>query len=199
MLKQQTVPTSLGQLTVSSLTLGELRQLDALLAESVCCRAAGWLSCSSILPVIFSSCAKPTRTSTSDQLENGLTLEDFNVLFSAVLGSFRSQKGGCGGTHPGTGIADWPFSLATSLLLPDGLSGRSTGLRCGTSMSYSTYWQDYPPTHVLVAGYLLGGSRRGRRNSVQEGHGARFHELTHAVATAGGSISKRLPGIYKSG
>ena len=27
MLKQQTVPTSLGQLTVSSLTLGELRQL----------------------------------------------------------------------------------------------------------------------------------------------------------------------------
>ncbi len=33
MLKQQTIPTSLGQLTVSSLTLGELRQLDSLLAD----------------------------------------------------------------------------------------------------------------------------------------------------------------------
>jgi len=35
MLKQQTIPTSLGQLTVSSLTLGELRQLDSLFPGEV--------------------------------------------------------------------------------------------------------------------------------------------------------------------
>ena len=52
MLKQQTVPTSLGQLTVSSLTLGELRQLDSLFQEKPSTENSGLASLLRYLPVI---------------------------------------------------------------------------------------------------------------------------------------------------
>ena len=85
MLKQQVVSTSLGQLTVSSLTLGELRQLDSLFADSGSGSAAGLGSLLKYLPVISSSLRKVHQDLSLDRLENGLTLEDFNLLFSAVL------------------------------------------------------------------------------------------------------------------
>jgi len=85
MLKQQIVPTSLGQLTVSSLTLGELRQLDTIFAQSTSVVPAGVTSLLKFLPVIFGSLRKVQQDLTLEQLENGLTLEDFNALLNAML------------------------------------------------------------------------------------------------------------------
>jgi len=60
-----------------------------------------------------------------------------------------------------------------------------------------TYWKDYPPTHVLVAAYLMGDKRKtvGKTRSLTDGH---FNELTQAVSFAGGSVAKRLPHFYKT-
>jgi hypothetical protein len=85
MLKQQTVPTSLGQLTVSSLTLGELRQLDSLFQDKSSGESSGLASLLRYLPVILNAVRKVHQDLTTDQLENGLTFDDFNVLFNAVL------------------------------------------------------------------------------------------------------------------
>jgi hypothetical protein len=59
------------------------------------------------------------------------------------------------------------------------------------------YWKDYPPTHVLVAAYLMGGTKKpaGKtRHQLQ----SNFGELTQAVLFAGGSTSKKLPQFYKT-
>jgi hypothetical protein len=96
MLKQQVVSTSLGQLTVSSLTLGELRQLDSLFAESMDGTAKGLAWLLKYLPVISNSLRKVHQDFSLDRLEDGLTLEDFNALFSAVLevsGLMKSTPG----------------------------------------------------------------------------------------------------------
>ena len=85
MLKQQTVPTSLGQLTVSSLTLGELRQLDALFQEKASAENTALSSLLRYLPVILNAAKKVHQDLTVDQLENGLTFDDFTVLFNAML------------------------------------------------------------------------------------------------------------------
>lgn len=85
MLKQQTVSTALGQLTVSSLTLGELRQLDSLFHDSLTATAGGVSSLLRYLPVIFGAIRKVHQDLTLEQLENALTFDDFNALFSAVL------------------------------------------------------------------------------------------------------------------
>ena len=64
------------------------------------------------------------------------------------------------------------------------------------------YWQDYPPTHVLVAAYLMGGNKRPsnkRRGQISGGNSeSKFDELARAVSSAGGSINKKLPAIYKT-
>jgi hypothetical protein len=59
------------------------------------------------------------------------------------------------------------------------------------------YWKDYPPTHVLVGAYLMGGKRKaaGKTRNVTDGS---FNELTQAVSFAGGSITKKLPQFYKT-
>lgn len=57
------------------------------------------------------------------------------------------------------------------------------------------YWQDYPPTHVLVAAYLMGGGRRAKHIG---NHGSKLDELSHAVNTVGGSSKGRLPEVYRS-
>jgi hypothetical protein len=87
MLKQQTVPTSLGPLTVSSLTLGELRQLDQLFASAKMDAAASSNigSLLKYMPLIFTSARKVHQDLTLETLENGLTLDDFNAVFGAVL------------------------------------------------------------------------------------------------------------------
>ena len=67
------------------------------------------------------------------------------------------------------------------------------------------YWQDYPPTHVLVAAYLMGGSKgrsskrhRGNNDGDTSGNTSNnFDELAHEVAFAGGSVNKKLPDIYR--
>jgi len=59
------------------------------------------------------------------------------------------------------------------------------------------YWKDYPPTHVLVAAYLMGGKRKtaGNTQRVSDGN---FGELKLAVSLAGGSVVKKLPQCYKA-
>jgi hypothetical protein len=99
MLKQQTVPTSLGQLTVSSLTLGELRQLDSLLADSSD-SSSGLASVVRYLPVVSNSLRKVHQDISVDQLENGLTLEDFTSLFGAVLEVSGLKKSSSGEPTP---------------------------------------------------------------------------------------------------
>ena len=100
MLKQQTVPTSLGQLTVSSLTLGELRQLDSLFQEKPSAENSGFASLLRYLPVIQNAVRKVHQDLTAEQLENGLTFDDFNVLFNAVLEVSGLKKAAAGEPTP---------------------------------------------------------------------------------------------------
>ncbi|HET6842179.1 MAG TPA: hypothetical protein VFK06_10930 [Candidatus Angelobacter sp.] len=61
------------------------------------------------------------------------------------------------------------------------------------------YWQESPPTHVLVAAYLLSGSKKQRglgkpgRSPSLPG----FSELTAAVNLAGGAVKGKLPELYR--
>ena len=99
MLKQKTVSTSLGQLTVSSLTLGELRQLDVLFAEPNA-GVSGIGSLLRYLPVLSNSLRKVHQDLSPEQLEAGLTLEDFNALFGAVLEVSGLKKAAAGEASP---------------------------------------------------------------------------------------------------
>jgi hypothetical protein len=100
MLKQQTVPTSLGQLTVSSLTLGELRQLDSLFQEKPSAENSGLTSLLRYLPVLQNAVRKVHQDLTAEQLENGLTFDDFNVLFNAMLEVSGLKKAAAGEPTP---------------------------------------------------------------------------------------------------
>jgi len=59
------------------------------------------------------------------------------------------------------------------------------------------YWTNYPPTHVLVAAYLIGGNRKvaGKTQRLSDGN---FGDLKQAVFLAGGSVVKKLPHFYKA-
>ena len=85
MLKQQTVSTTLGQLTVSSLTLGELRQLDSLFRDGPAAGTGKLEPLLKYLPVVFGSVRKVHQDMSLEQLESGLTFDDFLALFGAVL------------------------------------------------------------------------------------------------------------------
>jgi len=100
MLKQQIVPTSLGQLTVSSLTLGELRHLDSIFSESASMKSSGVAALLKYLPVLFSSLRKAQQDLTIEQLESGLTLDDFNALLNAVLEVSGLKKATAGEPTP---------------------------------------------------------------------------------------------------
>jgi hypothetical protein len=100
MLKQQTVPTSLGQLTVSSLTLGELRLLDSLFQEKPSAENSGLASLLRYLPVIQNAIRKVHQDLTAEQLENGLTFDDFTVLFNAMLEVSGLKKAAAGEPTP---------------------------------------------------------------------------------------------------
>jgi hypothetical protein len=100
MLKQQTIPTSLGQLTVSSLTLGELRQLDSLFQEKPSAENSGLASLLRYLPVIQNAVRKVHQDLTAEQLENGLTFDDFDVLFNAMLEVSGLKKAAAGEPTP---------------------------------------------------------------------------------------------------
>ncbi|HET8891729.1 MAG TPA: hypothetical protein VFQ41_22720 [Candidatus Angelobacter sp.] len=59
------------------------------------------------------------------------------------------------------------------------------------------YWKDYPPTHVLVGAYLMGGKRKtaGKTQGPSDGN---CEDLKQAVSLAGGSVAKKLPQFYKT-
>lgn len=100
MLKQQTVSTALGSLTVSSLSLGELRQLDSLVHEGSTGSASGIAQLLKYLPVIFGAVRKVHQDMSLQQLEDGLTFDDFNVLFNAVLEVSGLKKAPAGEAVP---------------------------------------------------------------------------------------------------
>jgi lipid A disaccharide synthetase len=100
MLKQQTISTSMGQLTVSSLTLGELRQLDALFQEKTPADISGLASVLRYLPVILNAVRKVHQDLTAEQIENDLTFDDFNALFNAVLEVSGLKKATAGEPTP---------------------------------------------------------------------------------------------------
>jgi len=60
------------------------------------------------------------------------------------------------------------------------------------------YWQDYPPTHVLVTAYLTAGNKNRSSTRKRQSRGDKFEELTQAVATAGGGTTRKLPEVYKN-
>jgi len=59
------------------------------------------------------------------------------------------------------------------------------------------YWQECPPTHVLVAAYLLDG-RTVARGKGKRGQASGLEELATAVHIAGGGVKGKLPGRYRS-
>jgi hypothetical protein len=67
------------------------------------------------------------------------------------------------------------------------------------------YWKEHPPTHVLVAAYLMGGKKgrsSKRRHDLNHGDAkgdveTEFHDLVHQVALAGGATNRQLPDIYR--
>jgi hypothetical protein len=65
--------------------LGELRQLDALFQEKASSENAGLSSLLRYLPVILNAVRKVHQDLTTEQLESGLTFDDFTVLFNAML------------------------------------------------------------------------------------------------------------------
>jgi hypothetical protein len=52
------------------------------------------------------------------------------------------------------------------------------------------YWQDHPPTHVLVGAYLLKGQKHQRSSRGQ------LDELSRLVGSFGGLVGKKLPPAY---
>ena len=100
-----------------------------------------------------------------------------------------------GGTHAGTGIADWPF-IYGHLATATGWTLTEIGeLTLWDVSDLFGYWQENPPTHVLVAAYLgLGRSKLSRNNSRGKDS---FEELAQAVIAAGGSVNKKLPALYR--
>ena len=100
MLKQQTIHTSLGPLTVSALTLGELRQLDALFTESAAGTTGGIGALLRYMPVIYTSLRKVHQDLTLEHLESNLGLHDFNALFAALLEVSGLKKADAGEPAP---------------------------------------------------------------------------------------------------
>lgn len=96
MLKQQTVSTSLGQLTFASLNLGELRQLDALFKEAEPEEKKGITTILKYMPIVHASARKVHQDLTLEQMEAGFDLEDFNAAFDAVM-SVSGLKAGARG------------------------------------------------------------------------------------------------------
>jgi hypothetical protein len=82
---------------VSSLTLGELRQLDSLFTEAA---TPGLSSLLKYLPVISSALRKLHQDISVNDLESGLTLDDFNALLNAVLEVSGLKKSAPGESTP---------------------------------------------------------------------------------------------------
>jgi hypothetical protein len=96
MLKQQTVSTTMGPLTVSTLSVGDLRKLDSLFRETSAEPPSHIAQLLKYMPVIFGSVRKVHQDMSLEQLEDGLTLEDLVALFTATLdvsGLKRAEAG----------------------------------------------------------------------------------------------------------
>jgi hypothetical protein len=59
------------------------------------------------------------------------------------------------------------------------------------------YWKEHPPTHVLVAAYLMGGKRSSAGKTRRQAQ-SDLGDLTQAVSFAGGRLNKKLPLFYRT-
>ena len=59
------------------------------------------------------------------------------------------------------------------------------------------YWMDYQPTHVLVGAYLMNGKKSSAGKARRQGQSS-FGELAQAISFAGGSVTQKLPQLYKA-
>ena len=81
-LRTKTVPTSMGDLTLSALTLNEVEKFDELAQTLV----PGFQSGLRYLPLMISSLNRsPNQSFTIDGLKSSLTFEDFTLLFDTML------------------------------------------------------------------------------------------------------------------
>lgn len=101
----------------------------------------------------------------------------------------------------GTGIADWPLVYGHIATATGWTYHQIDQLTLWEANELFAYWQDYPPTHTLVAAYLMGGStgrtskrRPGNHNSYNADN---FDDLSRIVATAGGCVNSKLPDVYR--
>jgi len=74
--------------------------LDALFQSKASDEISGLSSLLRYLPVILNSVRKVHQDLTTEQLENGLTFDDFNVLFNAVLEVSGLKKAAAGEPTP---------------------------------------------------------------------------------------------------
>jgi len=86
MLKHKVVPTSLGDLTLSALTLGDIRSLPNFFS-SMEAPANGDITAEfdRFVPAIAVSLRRVHQDITSKTLEEGITLQDFHALVAAMM------------------------------------------------------------------------------------------------------------------
>jgi hypothetical protein len=59
-----------------------------------------------------------------------------------------------------------------------------------------SYWRDHPPLHVLLGACLL--KQPAPSASSPDSARSQVSELKTTVAALGGSVSKRLPAVYRT-
>jgi len=104
----------------------------------------------------------------------------------------RTEKGRAGGTHSGTGIAEWPFIFSHIATATGWSFTHIDRLTLWDVNDLFCYWQNYPPTHVLVAAYLLGDRKR---SSSHHKNGYDAEMLRQKVISVGGTIRRGPPPI----
>jgi len=92
---------------------------------------------------------------------------------------------------------DWPFVFGHVATATGWTLHEIEQLTLWELNDLMAYWQDYPPTHVLVSAYLMGGKKSSAGKTAGQGQ-SNFDELAQAVSFAGGSVAKKLPQSYKT-
>jgi len=92
---------------------------------------------------------------------------------------------------------DWPFVFGHVSTATGWTMHEIEQLTLWELNDLMTYWNDYPPTHVLVAAYLMGGNKaRSSRLHTGATSNSKFDDLARDIAFAGGTVNKKLPEIY---
>jgi hypothetical protein len=97
---QTTICIHVSRTTHRFVTHTELRQLDALFSLARAQEVSGIASLLRYMPILVASLHKSHPDISSEQIENSLTLEDFNALFSGMLEVSGLKKASAGEATP---------------------------------------------------------------------------------------------------